>query len=518
MKTPKVIIVGAGPGGLASAMLLAKAGVRVTILEKQAWVGGRTATFDQDGFRFDIGPTFFLYPRVLKEIFASAGFDLAAEVPMRKLDPQYRISFGDGRYLDATPDLTRMEQRVGEFSPADRGAVTRYMNDNREKLKRFRPILESAFNGPLDLFSPDLLAALPSLKPWRSLGQELASYFKDPRLAIAFSFQSKYLGMSPFKCPSLFSILSFLEYEHGVFHPMGGCGQVSSRMAELAAQMGVEIRLEEPVTGFTFEGKRPTVAHTHAGSYPADAIVINADFSQAMRELIPNKLRRRWTDEKIGKKRFSCSTFMMYLGIDGRYDDLPHHTIHIAEDYARNLREIEEDFVLPKSPSFYVQNASITDDSLAPAGKSTLYILVPVPHAHRNIVWDAATTQQFRELTLDQLARVGLGDIRHRIVSERSCTPLVWEQQFGLYRGATFNLAHNLGQMLHRRPHNRFEDLDSVYLVGGGTHPGSGLPVIYESARITSRLMLQRFQLEHQFLSPEASQEPTPLSLADCGS
>ncbi len=224
MTSPHVIIVGAGPGGLASALQLAKAGARVTILEKQSWVGGRTATFEQDGFRFDIGPTFFLYPRVLSEIFHSAGFDLMAEIPMRRLDPQYRISFAAGGKIDATPDLVAMEQQISAFSPGDRGAITRYINDNRKKLERFRPVLESPFNGPLDLLAPSVLGALPSLKPWRSLGQELSSYFKDPRLAIAFSFQAKYLGMSPFKCPSLFSILSFLEYEHGVFHPLGGCG------------------------------------------------------------------------------------------------------------------------------------------------------------------------------------------------------------------------------------------------------------------------------------------------------
>ncbi len=481
-------------------MQLAQAGVRVTILEKQAWVGGRTATFEQDGYRFDIGPTFFLYPRVLKEIFASVGLDLMSEIPMRKLDPQYRVSFGSGGHLDATPNLELMEQRVAEFSPRDRGAVTRYMRDNREKLRKFRPLLETAFNGPRDLLSAKMLAALPDVKPWRSLGQELETYFKDPRLAIAFSFQSKYLGMSPFKCPSLFSILSYLEYEHGVFHPLGGCGQVSQRMAELATQMGVDIRLEEPVTGFSFQGKRATAVHTDSHSYAADAVIINADFAQAMQDLVPNHLRRRWTDQKISKKRFSCSTFMMYLGIEGSYPDLPHHTIHITDDYAANLRQIEDDFVLPTSPSFYVQNACVTDPGLAPQGHSTLYVLVPVPHAHRNVQWTPETRAMFRERTLDQLAKEGLHDVRQRIVTERIITPQTWQEDFGLYRGATFNLAHNLGQMLHLRPHNRFEDLEDVYLVGGGTHPGSGLPVIYESSRITCKELLPRLGLDPRFL------------------
>lgn len=512
MSGKRVIIVGAGPGGLASAMQLAKAGADVTVLEKQSWVGGRTATFQQDGFTFDFGPTFFLYPRVLREIFASVGLDLMKEVPMKRLDPQYRISFAAGGKIDATPDIARMEDQVAALSPQDRGSVTRYLNDNREKLKKFRPILESPFNGVKDLFRLSLLSAASSVKPWKSLHQELTSYFKDPRLAIAFSFQSKYLGMSPMRCPSLFSILSFLEYEHGVFHPYGGCGQVSKRMAEIAETMGVTIKTSEPVTGFSFEGKKPRFVHTESESYEADAVVINADFAKAMEKLIPNKLRTRWTDQKISKKRFSCSTFMLYLGIRGKYDELPHHTIHIAEDYEKNLRQIEKEFVLPENPSFYVQNASITDPSLAPEDHSALYVLVPVPHQRgaEGVQWNEQTYSAYRELALDQLAKEGLGDIRERIVTERMITPKTWEDDFGLYRGATFNLAHNLGQMLHMRPHNKFEDLDSVYLVGGGTHPGSGLPVIYESSRITCKQLLPELGLETDFMQqdwPDAQAE-----------
>lgn len=514
MSKPHVVIVGAGPGGLATALQLATAGARVTVLEKQAWVGGRTATFEQDGFRFDIGPTFFLYPRVLSEIFQSAGFDLFAQIPMRRLDPQYRISFGVGGQIDATANIEEMERQVTALSPADRGAVTRYLNDNREKLQRFRPILEQPFNSARDLLKPHVLAALPWLKPWRSLGSELSNYFQDPRLAIAFSFQSKYLGMSPFKCPSLFSILSFLEYEHGVYHPLGGCGQVSTRMAELAQQLGVEIRTGEAVSGFTFAGRRPTRVHTSQGSYRTDAVVINADFAQAMQNLVPDGLRRRWTDDKIAKKRFSCSTFMLYLGIRGRYDCLPHHTIHIAEDYHRNLRQIEDDCVVPDEPSFYVQNAAITDASLAPEGCSTLYVLVPVPHTHEKLQWDPSQIGDLRDLTLHQLSKVGLHDVRERIITERIITPHHWRDDFGLYRGATFNLAHNLSQMLHRRPHNRFEDLDAVYLVGGGTHPGSGLPVIYESSRITCKQLVPALGLDAQFLYEPAARAAQTAELA----
>jgi phytoene desaturase len=209
-----------------------------------------------------------------------------------------------------------------------------------------------------------------------------------------------------------------------------------------------------------------------------------------MTRLVPDWLRRRWADKKIAGKRFSCSTFMLYLGVEGRCDELAHHTIYMARDYARNLRDIESDHVLSDDPSFYVQSACVTDPSLAPPGMSTLYVLVPVTHQHANVDWQREA-RRFRALALRQLAKVGLTDVEKRIRWERMVTPADWEGHYEIHRGATFNLAHTLGQMLHLRPRNRFEDLESVYLVGGGTHPGSGLPVIFESARITARLLLQ---------------------------
>jgi phytoene desaturase len=486
----RVTVIGAGPGGLASAILLAGSGLQVTVLERLPRVGGRTGSLEADGFRFDIGPTFFLYPRVLEEIFASAGYDLHREVEMVRLDPQYRIVFGSGGSLDATPDLERMAREVGAISPQDAGAVRSFLDDNRDKFERFRPCIESPFNGWRDLLTPRMLGLLPQVRPWRSLDRELAAYFSDPRIRLAFTFQSKYLGMSPFQCPSLFSILSFLEYEYGVFHPLGGCGAVTAAMARVAREMGVDIRLGEPVREMLFSGRRAVGVRTDAGEYRSDAIVINADFARAMSRLVPDALRRRWTNRKIAGKKFSCSTFMLYLGIDGLYEDVPHHTIYIAEDYARNLDEIENRHVLSDDPSFYVQNAGVTDPTLAPRGQSTLYVLLPVTHQHPNVDW-SRERDRYRELALSRLSNIGIEGVEKRIRFEKVVTPADWDQEFEIHQGATFNLAHNLGQMLHLRPRNRFEDLDGVYLVGGGTHPGSGLPVIFQSARITAELLTQ---------------------------
>ena len=473
-------------------MLLAKAGAHVTMLERHGHVGGRSATLRASSaagaFRFDMGPTFFLYPRVLTDIFAACGRRLADEVDLIRLDPQYRIVFEAGGTVDATSDMTRLATEIARLSPSDATHLPRFMADNRRKLAAFRPVLESAFNGPRDLTRLSMLKSLPLMRPHRTVDGDLATYFQDERVRLAFSFQSKYLGMSPFRCPSLFTILSFLEYEHGVWHPRGGCGAVMEAMARVGGQLGVRLRLGEPVEEILFEGRRAVGVRTAAGEERFDAVVLNADFAHSVQKMIPDRLRRRWTDRKLARKRFSCSTFMLYLGLEGDLPELPHHTIYLAEDYRRNLAEIEAGQA-PGAPSFYVQNACVTDPGLAPPGHSTLYMLVPVGHrVGEGLDWEAIKAD-YRRLALDRLARLGVRDIERRIRYEKVLTPQGWEHDMAIHRGATFNLAHNLGQMLHLRPRNRFEDVDGLYLVGGGTHPGSGLPVIFEGARITARLL-----------------------------
>ena len=520
MSSKTINIIGAGPGGLATAILLAKSGARVRVFERHQRVGGRTSAIESKGFRFDVGPTFFMYPQVLEEIFRAAGRNLQNEVDLIRLDPHYRLVFEEGGELEATPNVERLKAQVAKISPRDAENVEAFLRDNRRKLKTFTPILQTPMNSALDLARPQFLKSIPLVRPFASLDTDLGKFFEDPRIRLAFSFQSKYLGMSPFKCPSLFSILSFLEYEHGIFHPRGGCAALTEAMARVAQEMGVEIRLGDEVEGIDFVGRRAEAVRTRSGSHKADAMVINADFAAAMKRLVPNNLRRRWSDQKIAKKKFSCSTFMLYLGIDGKYDG-PHHSIFIARDYEKKLADIEERHVLSDNPSAYVQNACVTDPSLAPKGMSTLYVLVPVTHQHENTTWTPEVCERYRKIALQQVEKMGFADVESRIRYEKMVTPDDWASDHQIHMGATFNLAHNLGQMLHLRPRNRFEDLESVYLTGGGTHPGSGLPVIFESARMTSRLLLTDLGLETNWEEARGIAEemqplgaPAPLEVA----
>jgi phytoene desaturase len=489
-------------------MLLAASGARVTVFEKDEVVGGRTRTLTSpEGYSFDLGPTFFLYPRILKEIFQRCGSDLESEVDLRRLDPQYRLVFegsGEARtQIDCTSDLDRMAEEVAKLDPADARNLRAFMTENRAKLDAFRPVLERAFEGPLDMVKADMLRAIPMLRPWSTVDRDLARYFRDPRVRLAFSFQTKYLGMSPFRCPALFTILSYLEYEHGIFHPIGGCGAVSRAMARVAERLGVEFRMSSPIDRIAFEGRRARGVEVGATRHEADAVVVNGDFAHAIPKLIPGELRRDWSDRKIEAARYSCSTFMLYLGLDRTFPELAHHTVVLSETYRENIAQVEGG-VIPEVPSMYVQHAGATDPTMAPAGHTALYVLVPVPNLLKQPDWPAQAAR-YREVALDRLKAIGLPDLRPHIRYERIVAPQDWESEFAVGFGATFNLSHELPQMLYFRPGNRFRDVQGVYLVGGGTHPGSGLPVIYEGARITVGLLAQDLGLSQAPSRPTAA-------------
>jgi phytoene desaturase len=485
---PDVLIVGAGPGGLASAMLLAHSGLDVLVVEKCAEVGGRTKIIEQDGFRFDRGPTFFHYPEIIEEIFQAIGLDAHKELGLIPLDPSYKLVFGQGGSIEATSDLDEMTERVRSLSGEENASGFRkYVTENRRKLTKSKSSLQSPWNGVSDLFSRKALEAASVMRPWATVASDLKRLFPDERIRLAMSFQTKYLGMSPFQAPSLFTILAFLEYEHGIFHAKGGLGSITERMADIAIGLGADIQLSTPVEELLLDGKRVVGVRTEKGEIRCDKVIMNADFANGMTSLVPNDKRRRWSDKKLAKKSYSCSTFMLYLGTDKTWDQ-PHHQIYASSKYESNLEDITKHRVTWEDPSIYVQNACITDPSLAPDGCSTLYVLVPVSNVHESIEWDSIK-DDYRDVIIKQMEKLGFAGLEDHIVSESIVTPDDWGSS-DIYRGAVFNLAHSLDQMLFLRPGNRFDEFQGLYLVGGGTHPGSGLPTIFESGRITSKLVL----------------------------
>ncbi len=483
----RIGIVGAGPGGLTCAMLLAHEGFDVTVIEKADEVGGRSAPINLGDFKFDTGPTFLMMKHVLDEVFESCDRKSSDYMQFKLLDPMYQLDFQDFA-IQISSDKERMRAELKRVFPGNENRLDKFYSRERGRYEKIVPNLYRDYSNVFAFLSPKVISALPSFFSGGSIFDNLGNYFDEEKLRVCFTFQSKYLGMSPWECPAAFTIIPFVEHEFGIYHVKGGLNQISKAMAKVVEEENGAVVTGQTVEKIVTSGKKVKGVQLEDGKrMDFDKVIINADFGYAMSNLFDSDKIKRYSPEKLERKKFSCSTFMLYLGVDKKYS-APHHNIFFAEDYRQNLADIEEGR-LSEDFSFYVQNASATDDTLAPKGKSAVYILVPTPNNRSNVEWDKEE-KRFKEKVLKKVQeRTQMKDISEHIEVEKTITPKQWEQDFNVYIGATFNLAHNLSQMLYFRPHNRYGELKDLYLVGGGTHPGSGLPTIYISGIVTAGLI-----------------------------
>ncbi len=504
MTKKHVVIVGAGPGGLASAMLLAQRGFRVQVFEKQAFIGGRNSEVVLGDYRFDLGPTFLMMKYLLDELFEEGGRSSSQYFECRLLDPMYRLYFPDKTMLVRTRPED-MKAEIEKAFPGEGAGLDRFLSRERERFAKLYPCLQREYSSLTDFASPTLLKALPHIAMGRSLYRVLSDYFRSEELRLAFTFQSKYLGMSPWDCPGLFAMIPYTEHAHGIYHVMGGLCRISDAFAAAARADGAEIQTSCPVQEVLLQDRRVRGVKLSDGEVVhCDDVIINADFGHAMSTLFPEEALRKYKPSHLKKRSYSCSTFMMYLGLN-RVFDAEHHMIVFANDYKKCLGDITQRKVVSDDLSLYIRNAAPLDTSVAPPGHSALYILVPVPNNTSGIDWELQK-HVYREQILSLIKeRTPYGELRNYIQQELIVTPVDWEKKQSVFLGATFNMGHSWGQMLYFRPHNEFEEFSNCYLVGGGTHPGSGLPTIFESARISSNLICRKYGIPY----------PTPKSFAE---
>jgi phytoene desaturase len=496
-----IVIVGAGPGGLASAMLLAQRGFRVQVFEKQDVIGGRNAEVRLGEYRFDLGPTFLMMKFLLDELFAEGGRRSSDYMEFLKLDPMYALNFPEKTMLARShPDAMKAE--IEKHFPGESAAFDRFLQRESLRFKKLYPCLQKSYGSLASMISPTLLAAVPHIAPGRSLYSVLGDYFRSDELRLAFTFQSKYLGMSPWDCPGLFTMIPYTEHAHGVYHVMGGLSRICHAFAQVCREEDVEIHTSTPVQRVLLDGRRVIGVELASGEKVySDDVIINADFGHAMATLFDENALGRYKPSELHKRRFSCSTFMMYLGLDRTYDT-EHHSIVFARDYKRNIDSITQGRPSSEDMSLYIRNSCKTDLSGAPSGHSALYVLVPVANNTSGIDWQEHK-HKLREYVIRTLReRTSYGDITPHIQQELIVTPEDWERKYSVFLGATFNMAHSWNQMLYLRPHNQFEEFSNCYLVGGGTHPGSGLPTIFESARISANLICQKYEVPHPAAKP----------------
>ena len=479
---PHAVVIGAGLGGLASAIRLSVRGWRVTLLEKLDGPGGRAYVFRRDGFTFDAGPTIVTAPFLFDELWALCGQRRADHVTLKSMDPFYRIRFHDGTWFDYTGDPQRMREEVAKFCPADVAGYERFMRD-AEKCFRlgFEGMAETAF----DTFG-DLLAAIPSftrMKAWNSIHTLAASHFTDPKLRIVFSFHPLLIGGNPFSVTSAYALIASLERRHGVHWAMGGTGALVRGLVDLVQGQGTPIRYNSEVRRVVVtDGRASGVELANGERIDADIVVSNGDTAWTYRNLVDPAYRRHWTDSRLAKARYSMSLFVWYFGTRRQFPDVPHHMMVLGPRYKELLHDIFKRKHLAEDFSLYLHRPTASDPDMAPPGCDAFYVLSPVPHLDSGTDW-ATHGDRYRDAIAAELARTVMPGLRESLVTSFYLTPQDFQDRLLSYKGAAFGMEPLLLQSAWFRPHNRSEDLEGLYVVGAGTHPGAGMPGVLASAK-----------------------------------
>lgn len=489
----KAIIVGAGLGGLATAVRLQHQGFQTIILEKNSRVGGRCDIWQQDGFTFDTGPSILLMPDVFHELFRSVGRELRDYIDLIRLPFNYRVTFGDGTSLDVSCDDFAMRRQLDAMEPGAGAQYLRFLEDAGYKYRTARQrFTDRNFRTWAEFLTPLNFCYLLRVNALVKLSDFVARYFTDPRIQISLTFQTMYLGLAPRDAPAIYSLLPYTELVEGIWYPMGGVYQIPMALQTLLAELGGEVRTGCTVEEVLVRRRRASGVRLASGEeLQADVVICNADLPQSYRSIVPPAFRAPYENGALDRLRYGCSAFMLYLGVDRVYDHLFHHNVYLAADVERNFEQIFREERLPDDPSFYVHCAARTDPNVAPAGSDAIYVLAPVPHLGPNVDW-AVQGQCFRERVLDRVEALAAPGIRRHIKVERMITPADWSCTYNLRHGATFGLSHDFFQVGYMRPRNKAAGLGNLYFVGAGTVPGGGVPMVF----IGSKLVAERVQQE----------------------
>jgi len=485
----KIIVIGSGFGGLAAACRLQAQGHAVTILEKRDQLGGRAYVYRQDGYTFDGGPTIITAPWLIDEIFELAGKQTSDYVQLVKLNPFYNIRFPDGTVFNYNDDKENLLDQIRKFNPADVEGYKRFSKDLGEIYRVGFELIDQPFTSVWDMVK--VVPEMIKLRSDRSVVKFAQKYFKDERLQQAFSFHPLLIGGNPFTATSIYSMIHELEQKFGVWFAMGGTGALVKAFGDLFLDSGGEVYTEAEVSEIVINestGKATGVKMKSGERLEADAIVSNADIAFTYLNLIPQKFRRKHTDAKIKRMNYSMSLFVVYFGTNRKYDDIAHHEIIMGKRYKELLEDIFDKKILAEDFSLYLHRPTATDQSLAPDGCDSWYVLSPVPHLGGNIDW-TTQAEPYKQTIYKFLEENYLPDLRKHIVTEHSIDPLHFQDTLNSYLGSAFSVEPTLLQSAYFRPHNLSEDIPNLYFVGAGTHPGAGMPGVISSGKIVGNLI-----------------------------
>ena len=492
----KAVVIGAGLGGLATALRLRHAGFEVVVLEKQTRFGGRSNILIENGFRADTGPTILVMKDVIENFYRSIGEDLHSRLEFVRLEPNYRLYFHDGSQLDLHNTMAELAEAVERIAPGSSPRVFRFLGDAATKYELAMEFVTRNYRHITDLVNPKAMGRLLRTRAYQNLYAQVRRFFAgDDKLSKAFSFHSMFLGLSPFEAPAMYSLITYADLALGMWFPRGGIYRLVEDLVQLAEARGVRLRANAPVAEIGIERGRVTGVRLASGEWEsAEIVVSNADLPYTYRYLIPPAWRGAYSDRRLERMRYACSGYILFLGVNKTYPALPHQSIYFAEDYRANLEAIFRTYSIPEEPSFHLNHPTATDAELAPPGHSLLYVLAPMPNLRGNRIDWSAAAPIVRDRLLKTLERILDPDIRQHIVWERDYRPTDWQRDINAVYGTAFgSLAHDFFQSSYFRPHNKSYEVRGLYFVGQGTYPGIGIPMVMISAGLVTERILEEW-------------------------
>lgn len=487
----KVVVIGAGFGGLAAAIRMRARGHDVDLVEKRDQAGGRAGVFRQDGFTFDAGPTIITAPHLIAEVFALGGRRIDDFVQLIPVSPFYRVRFSDGTSIDWTGNDEQRAAAIERLSPRDVDGYRRFARRSRDIFDLAFPLIDQ----PFDSVAP-MLRALPRLvraRSWKSVAALVEVEVEDPRVRQLLSFHPLLIGGNPFDSPSIYALIHELERRWGVWYVEGGTGALVDALVRLLVQMGGRLRLGDEAVSIECDSRRARTVKLRSGKrLAADVVICNGDVVRSYRDLVPAHCRRVNTDSRLGRLRQSMSLFVIYFGTDRRYDDVAHHEILLGPRYRGLLDDVFHRERLADDFSLYLHRPTATDPSLAPPGCDAWYVLSPVPNLNANVDWETEGNA-YRNRIFEHLEQRLLPGLRDHIISEVRVDPRYFRDDLNSHLGSAFSVQPLLRQSAWFRPHVRSEDVDNLFFVGAGTHPGAGIPGVLSSARIADRLIAEQW-------------------------
>ncbi|BCX14602.1 MAG: phytoene dehydrogenase [Patescibacteria group bacterium] len=487
MNGKKVVVVGGGIGGLATASLLAKDGYSVTLIEKNSTLGGRARKLETGGFTFDMGPSWYMMPEVFENYFSLFGKKVSDFYKLKRLKTHYRVFFDDGKKIDITSDIKKNLNLFAQFEENGDKKLREILDEaKRVYNKSMESLVFESYKNPFSLVKKDVLLNLISFDLFQSLHNYIKKRIKSPYLQKILEFTTVFLGGSPFNTPAFYKLVAHADFDLGIYYPVGGIYKVVNALESLARSNNVRIILNESVVKVSFSGKSIKKVITNRSSYDSDFVVVNADYAFFETNILPKSFRTYdkdfWNDRVL-----SPSAFLLYLGFDGNINKSSHHNLYFTSSWERNFDEVYNDPRIPDNPSFYWHIPSKTDSSLAPKGCSSVMILVPISP---KVSFSKSSLKNFSDRIIDTFAKINnISNIESKILFKKVFYSKDFIKDYNSFKGSAFGIAHTLSQTAIFRPKNFSKKVDNLFYVGHHTNPGIGMPPVIISSQIVYNLI-----------------------------